>query len=285
MNDQRILTRFTPLTIGVTAPADCLVALFVDVESTGLDHETDKITELAMKPFAFDKDGIIRGVGKGVDYLNDPGMPIPPEIVEKTGITDEMVKGQAIDMKAVQDQLGMAQLVIAHNAGFDRKMAEAAMPGFAKIRWACSWKEVAWKRLFGASCGHLGHLLMDMHDQFFVAHRALMDCEAAIYLLGETKDADGRTALSHLYESMKKPTYRVWANDAPFSLKDTIKKRRVDGERYKWHPGESGHAKAWYFDGGLDAANAEIEWLKSKRVRATTEKFTALERYSLRTEP
>lgn len=279
MSDTRTLTRFVPPTPQpLLTPDGCVRALFVDVETTGLDPERDKITELAMQPFAFDAEGRVRAIGPGFDWLNDPGIPIPPEIVAKTGITDEMVKGETIDRAAVRLQLDLAQLVIAHNAGFDRKMTEAEMPEFATMRWACSWREIDWRGVFGASCGNLGHLLMDMHDQFFTAHRALADCEAGIYLLGETKDADGRTALSYLYESMRQPTYRVWANDAPFAMKDTLKLER----KYRWHDGATGHAKAWFFDGPLAAANTEIQWLESKKVRASTEKFTARERYSTR---
>lgn len=57
--------------------------------------------------------------------LQQPGKPIPPEITKLTSITDEMVSGQMIDMQAVHDLVAPADLIIAHNAGFDRPFCEA----------------------------------------------------------------------------------------------------------------------------------------------------------------
>ena len=56
----------------------------------------------------------------GYNGFNDPGMPIPEIAQQITGITDEMVQGQSIDVAAVKKLLSSAALVIAHNARFDR---------------------------------------------------------------------------------------------------------------------------------------------------------------------
>ena len=62
--------------------------------------------------------------------FSNPGEPIPQNIVELTGITDEMVKDAPSPVEAVKSFLEFAgdRLLIAHNANFDmgfiKKVAE-----------------------------------------------------------------------------------------------------------------------------------------------------------------
>jgi DNA polymerase-3 subunit epsilon len=70
--------------------------------------------------------------------FEDPGSPLSQEIKEITGITDEMVTGQAFDDDRVRSLADKATLVIAHNAAFDRKFVEARCPTFSKLPWACT---------------------------------------------------------------------------------------------------------------------------------------------------
>ena len=71
-----------------------LVAAVVDVETTGTNPESDKIIELGICLFEYDRQSgrIYRVLGSS-EWLEDPGSPIPPEITNITGITDEMVAG------------------------------------------------------------------------------------------------------------------------------------------------------------------------------------------------
>nr|WP_184311102.1 PolC-type DNA polymerase III [Anaerosolibacter carboniphilus] len=86
-----------------------------DIETTGLSSKHDKITEIgAVKVFE----------GKIVDHFNmlvNPARPIPPNIVELTGITDEMVKDQPKIEEVLPEFLEFVgdNPVVAHNAGFD----------------------------------------------------------------------------------------------------------------------------------------------------------------------
>jgi DNA polymerase III subunit epsilon len=104
-----------------------LVAAVVDVETTGTNPDSDKINELGICLFEYDRqNGRIYKVLGSWEWFEDPGLPIPPEITNITGITDEMVVGHRIDDRAVDDLLSPVVLIIAHNADFDRRFLDGA---------------------------------------------------------------------------------------------------------------------------------------------------------------
>src|SRR5437867_2156767 len=117
-DDYRVISRLEPQT--EYHPPDNspkLVAAVVDVETTGTNPDRDRIIELGVCLFEYDRqNGRIYKVLGSWEWFEDPGLSIPPEITNITGITDEMVTGQSIDDGAVNDLLGRAILIIAHNA-------------------------------------------------------------------------------------------------------------------------------------------------------------------------
>jgi hypothetical protein len=81
-----------------------LVAAVVDVETTGINPDHDKIIELGICLFEYDRqNGRIYKVLGTWEWFEDPGFSIPPEITKITGITDEMVTGHRIDERALND--------------------------------------------------------------------------------------------------------------------------------------------------------------------------------------
>ena len=255
--DYRVLRRFVPPSRyheGDGSPT--ATGVVVDVETTGLDPSRDKLIEFCGVPFEFEREsGRILAVGAAVSYLEDPGRPIPAEVVKLTGITDAMVAGKRIDEAAAGSLMAEAGLVIAHNAAFDRPFVDRRLAASRDKAWACSQREVPWKEL-GASSGALEFLMMKRCGLFFDGHRADADCHAVLRLLQEPLD-DGTLPLRLLLASARTPSYRIWALGAPFDKKDVLKQRR-----YRWSNGDGNQAKAWYTSVAAAELEAEETWLR-----------------------
>lgn len=278
--EYRVLRRLVPRSsFADDNGAAVKTGILLDVETTGLDHTRDEIIELAMIKFDYLPDGTIIRSGEAFSAFNEPSAPIPQAIVELTGITDEMVAGHRIDVDAVTAFVDGAVIVIAHNAGFDRKFAERICPLFAQKAWGCSQKEIDWQR-HGYEGAKLGYLLAGA-GYFHQAHRAIDDCHALLEILALDLPAAGTSALAALLARARRKTMRVWAEQSPFDLKDELKRRG-----YRWSDGSDGRPKSWYIDVDEGQEAAEIEFLRStiylREVDPRVQALGATVRYSTR---
>jgi DNA polymerase-3 subunit epsilon len=191
-----------------------LVAAVVDVETTGTNPDHDKIIELGICLFEYERQsGRIYRVLASREWFEDPGFPIPPEITNLTGITNEMVAGHSIDDQAVNDLLNRVVLIIAHNATFDRRFLEKRLPAFATKNWACSRSDIDWKAegIRSSALEFIAYGLGFFHD----GHRAASDCRATLHALAQPLPGTGRPALGALLEQARLPTWRLWARTLP----------------------------------------------------------------------
>ncbi|MBX3494513.1 MAG: 3'-5' exonuclease, partial [Parvibaculum sp.] len=231
--DYRVIRRLKPRPRTVPPPGTPLrLGLVVDVETTGLDPQRDEIIELAMTPFNYGLDGTIFSVGDSFQGLRQPSEPIGPEITAITGITNEMVAGRIIDPAVVATFAAPASLVIAHNAAFDRRFLERFSDVFSTKPWACSLSQIDW-----ASEGFEGTKLAYLAQAagfFYDRHRAMHDCLATVELLAMPLPRSGVTGLSRLLEGARAVSWRIWAENSPFDLKDVLKAR---GYRWNGDPG------------------------------------------------
>ena len=110
----RILTKLVPRAIAPFArPTYPLKGIILDTETTGLNARKDEIIEIGVIAFTFDATGSIGDVTGIYGGLQQPGVFIPTEITRLTGITDNMVAGQSIDMAALRELIEPADLLIA----------------------------------------------------------------------------------------------------------------------------------------------------------------------------
>ncbi|WP_341021999.1 3'-5' exonuclease [Brevundimonas diminuta] len=259
--DYRVVRRLKPRP-AVPPPPGAAVryGLVVDVETTGLDPRKDEIIELAMTPFSYGLNGAIFAVGESFSQLRQPSAPITPEITAITGITNDMVAGQVIDPNAVAHFAAPASLVIAHNAAFDRRFLERFSDVFTTKPWGCSLTEIDW-----AAEGYEGTKLAYLAQAagfFYDRHRALHDCLATIELLAAPLPRTRATGLFRLLETARLPTWRIWAENSPFDLKDVLKARG-----YRWNGEPGPQPRAWYIDVPDGQREAELHFLKSEIYR------------------
>ena len=190
-----------------------------------------------------------------------------------------MVTGQAIDAAQVEVFAAESNIVIAHNAGFDRRFAERFWPIFQQKPWACSATQIDWRRhkITGAKLDYILAAFGYFHD----AHRAADDCHALVAILRRTLPHAQSSGLSTLLAEARKDSHRVWAESSPYELKNTLKKRG-----YRWSDGSDGTPKAWYVDVAEDSLVQELNFLRDeiyqRDVEIPTRPVTAWERFSAR---
>ena len=223
---------------------------FLDLETTGLNKDTCKIIEFAGKVTAIDKsNGALLGIVDEYESFNDPEESIEPEITRITGITDDIVAGHSIDWESVSRVLNQADIIVAHNASFDRSFMDRYLPLSQDKVWVCSVSDINWpERGFGARGQEI---LCIWHGFYYESHRAMSDVVALIHLVTHEAEESDNAALE-LIANAEKPTYKIAALNSPFETKDILKSRR-----YRWDP----QNRYWWKNLVLDEIDTEKEWM------------------------
>ena len=252
--------------------------IVLDVEATGLSIGYDDVIQLALLPFEYEvSSGKIININKDKAFngMREPRVPISEEASLITGITNEMVLNKTIDSKSVEKIINETDLVIAHNASYDRPMVEQHWDCFKNVSWACTFKSINWLEE-GFSSAKL-ELLGINYGWFYEGHDAFNDCEACLALLSETLPKRNETVFSVLREYATKPNYLIKAIDAPYD-KRTILRRNG----YRWRPADQLNGKVWWTE--KENYEEEINWLNKeiykREINIPIKKITALNRYS-----
>lgn len=232
--------------------------IYLDTETTGLLHDEDEVIQLCMLPFIYGKDpnsahAVIFGVYEPYIAFQEPSQPLNPIITDITGITMEMLAGQSLDIEKIEAYLEKSEIVIAHNAAFDRPFTHAISPKFIEKNWACSFADIKWQEQ-GFESRKLGHLAADF-GYYFDAHQADKDCYAGLAILLQIND-EGISFFQQLLENSLKDSITLRAQHAPFDKKDILKERG-----YIWKDGSDGSTKGWEIVISEDQVVEEKFWL------------------------
>ncbi|TCU37876.1 3'-5' exonuclease [Rhizobium azibense] len=244
------------LVITAARPEFPLKGVIIDTETTGLNHRKDEIIEIGAVAFTFDEAGNIGDVIGVYSALQQPSIPIPKEITRLTGITDDMVADQMIDPYDLRAVVEPADLVIAHNAGFDRPFCETFSTIFAGKAWACSVSEIDWASR-GFEGTKLGYLI-GQAGYFHEGHRAVDDCFALLEVLAEGGGVSGPTPFAELYKASQRSRARIFAENSPYDMKDQLKARG-----YRWSDGSDGRPRSWWIEVAEDALDDELRYLRT----------------------
>ena len=250
----------------------------LDVEATGLSIGHDDVIQLALLPFEYEvPSGKILSIKKeeAFDGLREPRIPISTEASLITGITNEIVINKKIQSKDVENIINNTDLIIAHNASYDRPMVEQHWNCFKNVSWACTFKSIDWLQE-GFSSAKL-ELLGVNFGWFYEGHDAFNDCEACLALLSETLPNRDSTVFSAVREYASNPTFLIKEIDAPYNKRNIFRRKG-----YKWRPADQLNGKVWWTE--TKNYEEEVKWLHeeiyNRKINIPIKQISALNRYS-----
>ncbi len=177
-----------------------------DIETTGLNPKTCHIIEI----------GAVRmRHGEIIDTFStfvNPGEPLTPQIIDLTGIKDEMLKdapGPAEALRAFKEFAGDTPLA-AHNASFDMSFILKHGEAYG-IDFDNTWLDTLWliKRTFPSQKSYsLGKLAAEFGIPL-QHHRALGDAIAAAQLMARCIEESGKKREHTLEDDKNAPLYHV----------------------------------------------------------------------------
>lgn len=166
--------------------------LGLDFETQGLPPKQWQITEVGAllvkvsAPRSFEKVQLLSELCFTPEHIKQT-----PTVIDLTGITDEMIQNEGRHTKLVLTELlpliAQADIVMAHNAPFDRQILEINAKRYGielpRIKWFCSRTDVPYASKY--TCKKLSHLALDHglkmdHRQL---HRAINDIELMLELV------------------------------------------------------------------------------------------------------
>lgn len=152
----------------------------IDIETTGGNYRSEKITEIAI--YIHDGEKII---DEYASFVN-PEKPIPPFITGLTGITNEMVANAPKFFEIAREIVKITEdtIFVAHNANFDYSFikAEFKVLGYDYNRKTLDTVRLSRKLLPGHDSYSLGKICDDLNIQIKGRHRAAGDALATVKL-------------------------------------------------------------------------------------------------------
>lgn len=202
--------------------------VILDTETTGIDNSAELI-ELAFCVCSYDvRTRTVLSIDCCFDAFSKPEKPISKEVSELTHITNEMLPNKKLYHDDFKDYLPEKCLVVAHNAGFDRRILEKTYPYvLADLHWADSMTEIDW-RAKGYNGKGLEMLLVQV-GFWYDAHRAINDVLALLWLIISTG------SLAELCNNASKVSLEVRLS-VSYAEKDAVKALgfRFRGEDKTW---------------------------------------------------
>lgn len=146
----------------------------IDIETTGLDPEKDRVVEIAARAFASDNNQWL----EDLEHLVNPGIPIPPE----NSAIHHLIDADVAEAPALVDVVptycpDSVDYFVAHNAKFEQSFLPPAL-GFVQP-WLCTYRIAA--RLWPDAPSHSNQVLrywlkLPVPRDIGMPHRALPDC-------------------------------------------------------------------------------------------------------------
>ena len=179
----------------------------LDVETTGIDPEEHELISLSL--IRVEVDSIFGDLLKVVDCYTgqrEPTKPFPPNLEEIIGVTEAAFSGKQLDIAMIHGMLEGCELVIVHNASFDRSFLVPHVSIPDHCTWACSLKDIDWFDTEQQTNASIDHLL-SFYQLTASSNSTADDCRALIEILARPLPVSGRTGFAALMESARRNEY------------------------------------------------------------------------------
>ncbi|MNC24483.1 DNA polymerase III PolC-type [compost metagenome] len=162
------------------------IVTVIDAETTGLDHTTDHITEIAAIRAEVSADGKIREIGRFQTFVALSGnAEIPEFITELTGISADDLRGAPSLYRAYHSLMYFAHksTIVAHNASFD-----LAFLGFPSLTQGFVCTRALSRLVDPDESAKLADVCVRYNVPLNGHHRAMNDVEATLQVYAKLRD-------------------------------------------------------------------------------------------------
>lgn len=200
------------------------ILLGIDIETTGLDPEQDRVIEIGAVLWDAGEENPIHMTSC---LVNEFDGTVPPEITALTGITTWQIQEYGVSLDVALEKLISqahdANYLVAHNADFEKSFLEKR--GFEAV---AGWVDTMTDIVYAPMKGHGSLSAICMTHGIFnpMPHRALPDALAMMQVLAKYD-------LEKVIERSKEPTILVVAQ-VNFEEKD-----RAKNLAYRWNRSEA----------------------------------------------
>lgn len=206
--------------------------LGIDFETTGVDAEKDRITEIGAVYWDTETNSPIDLVNQLVNAKDRP--PLSQQIIEITGITEEMLEENGVDedtaFQLIYPWVEKADFIVAHNGEFDRGFFQAYLRRIGapalETPWICTMRDIPYPKTMTAR--NLTTLAAQHFYINYFPHRAVFDVLATMYVLSQYD-------INEVIKLSQEKEFKVQAL-VSFHDKELAKERgyRWDGENKQW---------------------------------------------------
>ncbi len=197
--------------------------LIVDTETTGLDETNDKVIEIGCILFHVPSKSVLSQLSFLIPVNSNEAQDINGIPVEVSNVSQPWKESMNLFLKLVEN----SDLIVAHNASFDKKwFGRGPLPDLDK-RWICSLEDINWsfkKNL--KSRPSVTDLALAFNIPVWNLHRALSDCYYISEVFKKIENLENliikATEPRYLYKAIVSYEQRSLAKNAGFRWNSPI---------------------------------------------------------------
>lgn len=207
---------------------DLLRLLVIDIETTGLDVNSHELIGLAAMLVEVQKStGCLIRVLERYDGLQEPAQELSPWAAGIVGYDHSALVGQRFDLQRINEMVQACDLVVAHNAYFDRAFVERVIPAFQSRPWVCSLHDIDWWSIQAQEAASVEKLALRLGHEMD-SFMPMPTVEAMVHVLSSPLPVTKETGFSALIAASKGPFVKFLIPDPEQKLETVMLEYSVE---------------------------------------------------------